>query len=96
MYLKKYILLSVIPTLLITSAQASHAAARSLHYTPPEPADMMKHQPDKPVSSFEQDTAKRLKYPLKLEEPFKKTYEEKVNPVTNEVEEVRQGMAVEW
>lgn len=96
MYFKKYFLLPVICTLFIPYAQMTYAASVHLHYTPPEPADIMKSQPQNYAHSSEAGTLQRLEQTLKLESTFKTTYEEKVNPVTNEVEKVREGVAVEW
>lgn len=92
MTFKKLIIASVSTLLFNTSAFAAGNISDQLHYTPPEPADLAAMPPS-------ESTEPKTEQPVFAITPDINAYtyyKEKVNPLTNDIDQIEQGGVVEF
>lgn len=92
MTLKKLIIIAISALSINACAFAAGNLADQLHYTPPEPADLAVNPPaELPESKTEQP-----KLTMTPDVNAYTYYNEKVNPVTNDIDRIEQGGVVEF
>ncbi|HBS5696971.1 TPA: hypothetical protein MAK64_000186 [Klebsiella aerogenes] len=92
MTLNKLIIIAISALSINTCAFAAGSLADQLHYTSPEPADLaVNPQTELPESKTEQP-----KLAMTPDVNAYTYYNEKVNPVTNDIERIEQGGVVEF
>ena len=90
--LKKLIIIAFSSLSINACAFAAGSLADQLHYTPPEPADLAANPPtESPESKTEQP-----KLTMTPDVNAYTYYNEKVNPVTNDIDRIEQGGVVEF
>lgn len=92
MTFKKLIIISVSALFINASALAAQSIADPLHYTPPEPADLAVNPPSETAESKTEQSALAITPDVNAYT----YYNEKVNPVTNDIDQIEQGGVVEF